>query len=63
MTDAERKKKIEEMRERLAGTPLSVQLSRLWWHQTHCFKCEAEVAFDAEVCEACGEELMEHGKH
>jgi rRNA maturation endonuclease Nob1 len=63
MTDEERRQKIEEMRERLKSVPASVQLARLLWWQTHCFKCEAEVAFSAEVCESCGEELMEYGKH
>ncbi len=63
MNDAERKKKIEEMRARLADVPASVQLARLDWEMRHCWKCESEVAWGAEVCETCGNELMTHGKH
>lgn len=58
MTPEERSQKIEEMRERLKSTPASVQLSRLMWFQTHCFTCEEEVSFSAEVCKHCGEALM-----
>lgn len=63
MTDAERKKKIEAMRARFAATPASVALARLDWEMRHCFKCNEEVAWGAEVCESCGNELMTHGKH
>jgi len=41
----------------------SERLENLWWHQTHCFECEAEVEWDAAVCETCGQELLEHGKN
>jgi hypothetical protein len=63
MTDEERRQKIEEMRERLADVPASVQLARLERALTHCFTCDAYVGWGAEVCEYCGQELMEHGKH
>jgi hypothetical protein len=58
MTPEDRRRKIDEMRERLRSVPASVQLARLYWHQTHCFKCEAEVAFNAKICPACHEVLM-----
>ena len=64
-TDEERRAKmakIAEMRERLVSVPYKVQLDRIMWNMTHCHKCEAEFAWGAEVCEHCGEELMEHGK-
>lgn len=63
MTDEERRQKIAEMRERLASKSYKEMFDNLNWHMTHCHKCEAEVGWSAEVCEHCGEELMEHGKH
>jgi rRNA maturation endonuclease Nob1 len=63
MTDEKRRQKIEEMRDRLVNVPYRVQFNRFWWHMTHCHKCKAEVAWNSEVCEHCGEELMEYGKH
>jgi len=66
-TDDERRRDrtrlIEEMRERLLDVPASVQLARLHVFMTRCWKCGATTAFDAEVCESCGNELMEYGKH
>lgn len=41
----------------------AVQLRRLHSFMTVCWKCESKVHWQAEVCEACGEELMENGKH
>lgn len=55
---SENQAKIAAMRERLKHVPASVQLARLMWHMTHCFKCEGEVYFAADVCKHCGEELM-----
>ena len=42
------------------GRPLTEaeQAANLWWHQTHCFKCQGEVSWDAEKCKHCGEELV-----
>lgn len=51
------------MRARAADIPASVALARLDWEMRHCFTCNAKVAWGAEVCETCGEELMTHGKH
>jgi len=63
MNDKERKTKIEELKDRLANIPARKQLENLYWHLTHCPKCESGVLWGAEVCETCGEELMEHGKN
>jgi hypothetical protein len=63
MTDEERKRKIKELKDRLLDIPYSVQLSNFMWHMTHCDKCSSYCGWGAEVCEACGAELMEHGKH
>lgn len=39
------------------------RLYNLWWHFNHCWKCEQFVGWKAEVCEYCGNELMEHAKN
>ena len=47
------------------GRPLTAkeQLENLDYFLTHCDKCEKEVPWGSEVCEHCGYELMQYGKH
>lgn len=51
----------------LADMPVGLDyvemLAKLTYFMTHCFRCDHEVEWTAEVCEACGNELMTHGKH
>ena len=34
------------------------KMANLWWHQTHCYECVGEVAWDAEKCPHCGTEFV-----
>lgn len=61
LTD-EQRKKIKSMWDDAFDNPEAF-LKMLWRAQTHCFTCNAEVPWDGEVCEKCGQELLENGKH
>lgn len=61
--DEERKRKIEELQERLLDIPPSQQLENIFKALTTCPKCNSKVNFGDPVCEVCGEELMEFGKN
>jgi len=56
-------KKLEELKERLEEISDIEKLENLYKALTHCWKCGSEVTLWAEVCETCGNELMEHGKN
>lgn len=56
------KERWEEFKDEVRENPRRF-LDMLYYDQTHCWKCDGEVAWAAEVCETCGNELLENGKH
>jgi hypothetical protein len=56
------KERWEDFKDEVRENPQRF-LDNLNYEMTHCWKCDGGVAWNAEVCETCGNELMEHGKH
>lgn len=47
------------------GRPLTAveMMDNLYYAMTHCDECNGKVPLGSPVCEHCGYELMEYGKH